>query len=200
MSVTVPKQARARKTFDAILDAAATLLLEAGIEGLNTNSVARMAGVNISTLYRYFDDKYDLVDGLLTRFTELQLTRIAEEISLHPDPSVRLGHILDIQLQMLLDHPWLAAVQDALRASPRLQEIRRRNSDYMATMVGDRFSDNARGPHRAGQRREASMKLLMETFASGLALAAAAPPRKRRALMRELKTMLNAYLDTMPAP
>jgi AcrR family transcriptional regulator len=199
LSVTVPQQARARKTFDAILDAAASRLREEGIEGLNTNSVASIAGVNIATLYRYFDDKYDLVDGLLTRFTDLQLARIATEITLHPDPKERLGHILDVQLQMLLDHPWLAAVQDALRASPRLQEIRQRNSDYMEAMVGDRFSDNTRGPHRAGERQEPAMKLLVEIFGSGLALVAAAPPRKRKLLMQELKTLLNAYLDTMPS-
>ena len=63
MAVTEPKQARARKTYDAVLDAAAALLMTGGIEGLNTNSVAATAGVNISTLYRYFDDKYDLVEG-----------------------------------------------------------------------------------------------------------------------------------------
>ena len=197
VTVTTPKQARARKTYDAALDAAGALLMTEGIEGLNTNSVAAAAGINIATLYRYFDDKYDLVEGLLTRFTNLQLSRIEQEISQHADPDQRLGYILDVQLQMLLDHPWLSAVQDALRASPRLREIRRQNNEYMTTMVRERFSENTRGPHLAGQRGDAAMKLLVETFAAGLALVAAAPVRKRKALMRELKTMLNAYLETM---
>lgn len=120
--------------------------------------ISQRAGINISTLYRYFDDKYNLVEGLLTRFTNLQLSQIEQEISQHTDPGERLGYILDLQLKMLLDHPWLSAVQDALRASPRLQEIRRQDKVYLTAMV-----------------------------------------RKRKVLMRELKTMLNAYLETMTA-
>ena len=80
MAVTPPKQARARQTFERILDAAAELLTDQGIEGLNTNEVANRAGVNVSTLYRYFDDKYDLVEGLLNRFSELQLTEVAQQM------------------------------------------------------------------------------------------------------------------------
>ena len=44
-------------------------MAERGLEGVNTNSIARAAGVGVGTFYRYFEDKYALlkacmVDGL----------------------------------------------------------------------------------------------------------------------------------------
>ena len=52
-----PKQARARATCEAILEAASQILERDGAEGFNTNAVAERAGVSIGTLYQYFPDK-----------------------------------------------------------------------------------------------------------------------------------------------
>ncbi len=52
-----PRQARSIKTVEAILDAAKKILAEKSYEGLNTNAIAEVASVNISTLYRYFPNK-----------------------------------------------------------------------------------------------------------------------------------------------
>lgn len=200
MAVTPPKQARARETFDRILDAAADLLTEQGIEGLNTNEVASRAGVNVSTLYRYFDDKYDLVEGLLTRFSELQLTEVAQQIPRFDDPHERVSHILDLQLQLLARHPWLGPVQRALRASPHLQAIRAANSARTRdALLGNMGWDgaNARGPFTLGERQDAAAQLLVEIWGTGLQAVAEAPEPERPALLAELRILLNAYLDTM---
>jgi AcrR family transcriptional regulator len=52
-----PRQARARATWDAIVEAAAQVLERDGLAGFNTTSVAERAGVSIGTLYQYFPDK-----------------------------------------------------------------------------------------------------------------------------------------------
>jgi AcrR family transcriptional regulator len=52
-----PKQARARATCEAILEAASQILERDGAAGFNTNAVAERAGVSIGTLYQYFPDK-----------------------------------------------------------------------------------------------------------------------------------------------
>lgn len=52
-----PKQARARASCQAILEAAAHILEREGPEGFNTNAIAERAGVSIGTLYQYFPDK-----------------------------------------------------------------------------------------------------------------------------------------------
>lgn len=52
-----PRQARARVTYDSILQAAVDVLARDGAAGLTTNRVAERAGVSIGTLYQYFPDK-----------------------------------------------------------------------------------------------------------------------------------------------
>jgi AcrR family transcriptional regulator len=61
------KQARARATTDAILEAAARILVREGYAGATTNRIAEVAGVSVGTLYQYFADKNDLFDALIRR-------------------------------------------------------------------------------------------------------------------------------------
>ncbi|PZN94376.1 MAG: hypothetical protein DCF31_09740 [Alphaproteobacteria bacterium] len=61
------RQARSRATVDAILEAAARVLVARGWEGLNTNVVAEVAGVSIGSLYEYFRDKEALLASLHDR-------------------------------------------------------------------------------------------------------------------------------------
>lgn len=51
-----------------IKSAALELIQEAGVEKFTTNHVAERAGVNISTLYRYFPDKSHLLHALMSDF------------------------------------------------------------------------------------------------------------------------------------
>ena len=72
-----PKQARSRLTVDAIVEAAAQVLVADGYDGLTTTRVAERAGVSIGTLYQYFPDK----DALVAALVEGHLA--AEEIALN---------------------------------------------------------------------------------------------------------------------
>ncbi|MEY8827225.1 TetR/AcrR family transcriptional regulator [Sedimentitalea sp. XS_ASV28] len=67
-----PKQARAKATVDAILEAAARILQADGAVAANTNAIARIAGVSIGTLYQYFPDKNAILIALARQ--ELALT------------------------------------------------------------------------------------------------------------------------------
>lgn len=62
-----PRQARSRLTVDAIVDAGARILSEAGWAGFTTNRVAEIAGVSIGSLYQYFPDKLSLIDAIRGR-------------------------------------------------------------------------------------------------------------------------------------
>lgn len=59
-----PRQTRARQTVDFILDAAAYILAERGLDGFTTNHIAERAGVNISSLYQYFPNKLVISGGV----------------------------------------------------------------------------------------------------------------------------------------
>ncbi|MCE9580731.1 MAG: TetR/AcrR family transcriptional regulator [Deltaproteobacteria bacterium] len=57
----LPTQARARRTYRAIVEAGARVLERQGYEALTTNHVADVAGVGIASLYEYFPNKHALV-------------------------------------------------------------------------------------------------------------------------------------------
>ncbi len=62
-----PQQERSRFTVDAILEAAAYILVRRGYEGLTTNRIAERAGVNVASLYQYFPNKEAVLAELMRR-------------------------------------------------------------------------------------------------------------------------------------
>ena len=62
-----PEQDRSRATVDAIIAAAAHVLVRAGYAAFTTNRVAEKAGVSIGSLYQYFPNKDSLWGELMKR-------------------------------------------------------------------------------------------------------------------------------------
>lgn len=63
----VPTQERSRRRVEGILDAAAGLVVERGVEALTTRDIADAAGVPVASLYQYFADKDDVLVALAAR-------------------------------------------------------------------------------------------------------------------------------------
>ena len=51
------KQLRSKATVNAIVEAAARILADDGWQAVNTNAIARRAGVSVGSVYEYFPDK-----------------------------------------------------------------------------------------------------------------------------------------------
>jgi AcrR family transcriptional regulator len=62
-----PRQARARATFDAIVEAAARILAESGPHAVTTNRIAARAGVSVGSLYQYFPNRSAVLRALVER-------------------------------------------------------------------------------------------------------------------------------------
>lgn len=62
-----PRQLRARGLVDALVEAAAQLLVERGYDGASTNAIAERAGVSVGSLYQYFSGKADVFRELMER-------------------------------------------------------------------------------------------------------------------------------------
>lgn len=75
-----PKQARARATRDAILEAAAQLIARHGLSAFTTNAVAIRAGVSIGSLYQYFPNKDALMAALIRRQQDRQAATLAAAV------------------------------------------------------------------------------------------------------------------------
>lgn len=76
-----PVQARSTARLTALLDAAASIVDEVGIERLTTAMVAERAGASIGTVYRYFPDRIVLLQALGSRNFERVMARIIEAIN-----------------------------------------------------------------------------------------------------------------------
>lgn len=69
----IPRQSRSVKTVDLILDAAAHILSRSGYDALNTNAIAKKAGVSIGSIYQYFPSKEAIVAALVRKYLESDL-------------------------------------------------------------------------------------------------------------------------------
>lgn len=63
----LPTQARSRERVARILDAAAQLVVTAGVDGLTTRSIADAADLPVASLYQYFADKEAVLLALCER-------------------------------------------------------------------------------------------------------------------------------------
>lgn len=87
-----PLQARSRARLGRVLDAAEEVLEREGADGFSTTAVARMAGVSVGSVYRFFPDKEAIAEALAIRywsdFADL-VAGVAEADALEPvaDPA-----------------------------------------------------------------------------------------------------------------
>ena len=67
VSRRAPVQERGRQTVTRILDAAAAIADEHGVDAVTTRAIADRAGVSYPSLYRFFADREAILDELLER-------------------------------------------------------------------------------------------------------------------------------------
>ncbi|MBO1768982.1 TetR/AcrR family transcriptional regulator [Agrococcus sp. TF02-05] len=102
-SVTVrhePVQARAALRIEALLDAAAAVVVDHGIEHLTTALVAERAGASIGTVYRYFPDRVAVLVALAER--NLERIRLAIErvlLAEHPSLMATIEAVVDAMVE-----------------------------------------------------------------------------------------------------
>ncbi len=95
-----PTQARSRATVEAILTAAARVLVERGYAGMTTVAVAERAGVSVGSLYQYFPGKDALLAALFERHMENAVEMM--ERATPPGADRSLEEEVDAQIGALL--------------------------------------------------------------------------------------------------
>ncbi len=95
-----PVQRRSAATVEFVLDAAARILDEDGLAGLNTNAVARRAGISVGSLYQYFPGKEAIVSALILKAHQ----RIVDGLQhlLDTTTTVSPDAAIDVMLNMVL--------------------------------------------------------------------------------------------------
>lgn len=93
----MPRQARARATVEAMIEATARILTAEGPDALNTNRIAEVAGVSVGSLYQYFPSKEALV--ALVMEVELERDRAAMAEQLQHAAHLPLDQLLEASVR-----------------------------------------------------------------------------------------------------
>ncbi len=192
-----PKQARARQTREKILSATAALLEETGLEGINTNIIARQAGVNISAVYKYFPNKYAILSTLAVRLNDKQTALTLEYLD-GIDAGTGWQDIVrgmvDTMVEGTRREKGLIALQSAMLASPELKAMYRQSNDEVAKVFIRAFE-------KSGISLPASKKKLIgscigEIVPAMLDYSVSRGKRFDPKIIEELKRMHIGYLST----
>ena len=123
-----PIQERAVQTRDRILDIAGELLGEVGIERISTNMIAAHAGVSPAALYRYFKDKYAVLEALGRRLMDRQNAVLFAwlEENKHSLDALAAGteDLLRATTDVTDSEPGGVWILRAMRAVPQLTHVR----------------------------------------------------------------------------
>lgn len=101
-AVRQARQARSKNTVEAIIEAATRILASDGWDALNTNSIARIAGVSIGSVYEYFPNKGAIVDVIIDRHLTSGEARLAAFAANAPD-QLPLEKVVELLVQGFVD-------------------------------------------------------------------------------------------------
>lgn len=196
-----PLQVRGRETFEHILDATARLLDEAGIDGVNTNAIARAAGINIATLYQYFPNKQAVLLALFERHigrrADTGKTLLAG-ISRSRDWPQRIDAMVDGMARLRESLPGTEVLVQAMRADPEL----RGHQDRLLQQFAEELSGEllqSRGLSRA--QAVLVSRCVIEVNVALIDLWHIGSGGRDRRILDELKRLHRAYLGPyLPAP
>ena len=109
---TEPVQQRSSARIARLLDAAAALIDEAGIDGVTTNAVAARSSSSVGVVYRYFPNIQTLLRALAVRNMERYVTAVQQNVdSSPPEPWSSFDRTLDIFVEMNRSEPGFRALR-----------------------------------------------------------------------------------------
>ena len=107
------EQARARATYEALLDSARDVFSRHGFDDAQTPDIARAAKVSVGTFYRYFRDKRQIFVEMIASHLAAVHEQVAEQITLekfHGDRRRVIEQALDLLCAHVRQHPALHRV------------------------------------------------------------------------------------------
>jgi AcrR family transcriptional regulator len=192
-----PLQARGRRRVDLLLDAAAEVVAEVGVEAATTNAIAARANTSVGSLYQFFDDKHALIWALSQRLIERGL--LANRASWSPDDPAKwsISEIVERSVRS-----WTAFI-DANPAYPAVARTVQATARFGALELFTPVIDNVdaklklRKPTVPSRDRRIHAVMVAETMNTMLVRAERMSRSDRERLNRELVAMLVRYLTPL---
>lgn len=192
--IRIPTQARGKRTFAAILEATAELLVTDGMDAVNTNVIAKRAHVNVATVYSYFPDKTAIVRQLAQQFEDERFGYVEEMAQRFGRDDWREWYatVIDRLAQFRLDVPGAVEIRKIVRSSIDLREIDEESTRGAIELIVVRLSEL--NPELSDARARAVAGVVVRTITEVIDSAFATDPPDM-ALVEELKVMVIGYLE-----
>jgi AcrR family transcriptional regulator len=191
-----PRQPRGQRRIEAILDAAERIFAVMGYEATSTNQIAAEAHTSIGSLYQFFPNKEAILRALVARSQE-QMRNVLDGV-FASDPRDELSP--DELLDRLLD-PLIALYARGYRmlalfvALPRIGDGAQAGEPLVEEIIWRLDARLARRmPGLSSDRRELSVRMIVETVRALMPLMTTAEGQVRPEAVTELKRMLRAYI------
>lgn len=196
-----PSQARARHTYDTVLQAAVALIEREGVERVTTRRIALAAGVSVGAVYEYFPNKESIVLQLGTEW----LRRIRDIVeALHPSRSA-IPDLLGYLDRMLADveglyrhQPGVLAIVRLIGAIPQLHEAEQAHDAAVIASVSSAMHHFSPGADPAEVESAASCMIVMSHGVLCACLVAQAGGAAR--LLRLLRVSIYALAASILLP
>ncbi|MFL1465448.1 TetR/AcrR family transcriptional regulator [Marinobacter sp. DUT-3] len=186
-----PVQARSRERVNTILEHAAAIFHEMGVDSTSMSAIARQSGMSLASLYRYFPNKAAIVKAIAERHVEKMETALRERLGM-----VNLVDAADVLIDLFYEfyrtEPAYSAIWSGVEAMPELRELDLRELYSNAGDLDARLSEEY--PHIPDDRRWNACLVVPRSAGSVLRLAATLPEDQARPMVDELKCMVGAYL------
>lgn len=192
----------------AILEAAATVFLEAGVEAASMDEIARRARVSKATVYSHFDGKHALLRAIVHGRCRGLMPAMdsAEFAALAPAQALTLvGRRL---LDMMFAPDAVALYRVVLVEAARAPELARAFYENGPDRVARELADYLRVQHAAGRLRAPDPRLAAEQFLGAVLcqshlrqlLSIATPPQDAAARSAQVQAAVALFLAaTRPA-
>lgn len=139
---TVPVQQRSAERMNALLDAAAVLIDEEGIDGVTTTAVAYRSRSSVGVLYRYFPNIDSLLKALAQRNMQRYLEMVAEGSDRTPDvPWSSWDNTLDSYVHMFRHEPGFRGLRFGDIISDRFLDAELSNNTVIARAFAEQVSE-----------------------------------------------------------
>jgi AcrR family transcriptional regulator len=201
-----PRQSRGQKRVELLLDAAATVIAEQGLEAATAEAIALQAKTAKGSLYQFFPNRDAVLAALALRYAD-------EMRTIHERAFPLDAH--DLPLERLIDRivKPLAEFHDRNPAFRRVFAIHDDSSDETRSAPGrlrsqlfDSFVDRldvlfaSRNPRLATRERRRAALVAASVGQAVLARRARAQPADKKPLVDDLRRLLLGYLQPLLEP
>jgi AcrR family transcriptional regulator len=192
----VPQQDRGQRRVERLLDAAAEVIAEVGVEAATTNAIAARAETSVGSLYQFFPNKDAIVQALAARYVE-QLRELKASTFDHVDPHQPLPDLIEATVMPMVrfhqanpayEHVYYATNRPGAPSQPQV-EVKEAVIARVAELI------HTRNPALDPDELRLFGRVTCEMVHALTSEAMRATPADRPRLLRELKNVVIRYFQ-----